>query len=615
MPLMSDNLRSAASALTIFALVIVGLVFGKEIILPFAIAAILSFILSPIVRRLSRTFIPHSLAVGLVMIVFIGAVAVSSTLLTNQILSLATDLGTHRGNILEKVRSVRGVGQSDGVIKKAAESIDSLGDAIRAELAEQATTGPAGVPPPAIANERQPPRVVVNSKEPKDVWDEYVEPIKPIAAPMATLALTMLFTLFLLLQHADLRDRVVRVAGTNNMTGTIAAMSEAGSRLSQLFLMQALLNIGFGVFVTLALTVLGVPNAVLCGVVAAIMRFVPYIGSVLAAIVPLMLAAAVDPGWTTVIATALVFIIGEPLMGHVIEPFVLGKRVGLSPLAMVLAASFWTIVWGPVGLILAAPLTMTLVVLGRYISGLEFFTVLLGDEPALSPHEAFYHRILARDAAGAMDQIETAMDQASAAQVSDQIVLPALNLAAVDHRWGRLDREGTEEFKETFATFREMAEDVFETPPHDEDGEPTVLIVPARGEIDISAASYLATVLEAKSCATEVVTGASGLTALSDAKARAGKLDTIIVATVGGVEHQHMKFITRRTKRDFPDAKLVVFEWGRNLEDGVRSDDVIEGTVCTSTEALLAGVTCGKSGDTQSRPKSTAASDKLKIAV
>lgn len=563
MPLVSDSLRGTASALTILAIVIAGLVLGKDILIPMALAAILAFILAPIVRRFS-TMLPHGLSVAIVTLAFIGAIVLASGAISNQVLSLAAELGTYRENILEKVRLIRGVSREDGIIKKAAEAVDSLGTAIEQELkANPDGTAGSGQAKPPIHVEQRPPAAVVVADENTDVWREYLGPIEPFIEPGAMAGLSLLMMLFLLLQHADLRDRVIRVAGTNNITGTTGAMNEAGERLSELFLMQALLNAGFGVFIAAALSLIGVPNAPLWGVVAAVMRFVPFIGSILAAVPPILLAAAVDPGWTMVGATAMIFVIGEPLMGHVVEPLVLGKRAGLSPLAMVVAASFWTVIWGPIGLILAAPLTMILVVLGRYVTGLEVFTVLLGDQPALSPQESFYHRLLSRDAASGAAQVEDAVEAGNVAAASDQIVLPALNLAAADAKWGRLEDEEIISFRETFATFMDMMTEVLPEAARPHDGG-RLLIVPARGDIDAIAADYLAKVLPALTgSAATTVTGASGMTALAQAKAAAEKADTMVLVTVGGLEKQHLKFILRRAARDFPGTRVVVLDWGR----------------------------------------------------
>lgn len=590
MPLLSENLRNLSASLTVFALVIAGLVLGRDILIPLALAAVLAFILAPIVLALTKRRVPHGLAVSGVLLAVIAVVIGLSAILSAQMLTLTASLGTYRHNITEKFKVVTSAGQGNGVFKQALDAVDNLGRAIESEwqrpTADAAPTPVAGQIPPVLpsATEAAPPADRAPSDAPKAIIVEkppenaahYLGQFTALAAPLTYLALTFLFALFLLLQHSDLRDRVVRVAGTDNMTETTSAMSEAGERLSQLFLMQAALNAGFGLVVAIALAVIGLPNAMLWGVVAALMRFVPFIGSLLAAVPPMLLAAAVDPGWGMFIATVLVFAIGEPVMGHVVEPLVLGKRAGLSPFAMVIAASFWALVWGPVGLILAAPLTMSLVVLGRYISGLEFFTVLLGDEPALSPQETFYHRLLSDDSISAAQQLEDVAEEGSAFDVSDGVVLPALHLATMDQRRGRFDREGLAELRDTMGSVIGLVtEPASDKAPAGSGAQQDVLVVPARGMIDTAAADFVAAMLQRiPSLAPRASSGTSGLTALSDARTAIDKdeLETLVLVTVGGIEPQQLQFIVRRAMRDFPTTRILVLDWGRGLSARRASD-------------------------------------------
>ena len=383
--------------------------------------------------------------------------------------------------------------------------------------------------------------------------------------------------MFLLLQYQDLRDRVVRVVGTAHMSNTTSAMSEAGDRLSQLFLMQAILNSAFGIAVGVTLWFIGIPNAPLWGVLSAFMRFVPYVGSVLAAIPPLLLAAAVDPGWGMLFATLAVFLIGEPLMGHVIEPLVLGKKAGISPFAMIASASFWTIVWGPIGLILAAPLTMTLVVLGRYVTGLEFFSVLLGDEPALSPEEQFYHRLLSDDSISASQKFEAALESNPIADVTDTLVLPALRFAAIDHRRGRLNREQALQLAETTNHLRERITDLEDIDLEKEaiKGQAKILILAGRGSIDSAAAAFIASVLQSTLASSiSVMSESSGLTALSSARGEQQKtpINVLVVATVGGMEQQQLQFLVKRAAKQFATAEVIGFEFHQPGDHEVRNE-------------------------------------------
>ena len=213
--------------------------------------------------------------------------------------------------------------------------------------------------------------------------------VRPLLSPLATTALVILFLLFILLQREDIRDRFLRLAGTGDLQRSTAALDDAATRLGQFYLMQLLLNTGFGIVIAIALSVIGVPNAVLWGILAGLMRFVPFVGSLIAAFFPIAVAAAADPGWAMPLMTAALFFIAEPVAGQVIEPLVYGQRTGLSPVAVVVSTLFWTLLWGPIGLLLATPLTVCLVVLGKYIEGLKFIDVLLGDEPLSCRRSAF----------------------------------------------------------------------------------------------------------------------------------------------------------------------------------------------------------------------------------
>lgn len=575
MPLLSETFNKLASALIVAALLITGLVLGKDLLIPLTLAAVLTFILSPIVRHLMQWRLHRALAVALVMLGLLATVVGFTGVVSSQFISLAAGIEGYRTNILEKVRAVTGSGKSD--ISRAAEAVDSLAEAIQKEISTpkqgEPSTYPSAVPnSPSVGSGEAPANPATTVVVTKAADDEggLMEYLKQAGGPAGQAALTFLLTMFLLAQYQDLRDRVVRIVGTDHMTDTTAAMSEAGERLSQLFLMQALLNAGFGLFVGVLLWSIGLPNAVLWGLVTAVMRFIPYVGSILAAVPPILLAAAIDPGWTLFFATAAVFIVGEPLMGHIVEPLVLGKRAGISPFAMVASAGFWTLIWGPVGLILAAPLTMTLIVIGRYVRNLEFFSVLLGDEPALSPPHELYHRLLSDDAISAANHVDSLLASSSLAEVTDKLIFPALSLAAQDFRFGRLDKEQISDLSETSADLLELLSEDRKVQQADSDAElaahaeRNVLILPVRGAIDSIAARYLAHILKRSGAASSVsISASSGLTGLADARALpdSERPDSVILATVSSIDPQQMRFIVKRAVRDFSKDRVAIIDF------------------------------------------------------
>jgi predicted PurR-regulated permease PerM len=569
----SDSIRTFSSALLISGLLVAAIVMGKDILIPMTLAVFLAFILFPIVIRLKRAGVPKGFAVAAVVLGVVVVLIGFTGVVSKQVISLTADMSIYRYNFVEKVRSIAGHSagtQNDkSELSRAADAVETIGAAIRDELIGRDGKVSDAAPKPEGKSAES--KTVVVESEGSDRRSAIVgDYAGTILALLAQAALTFLLTAFLLAQYQDLRDRVVRVVGTEHMTDTISAMGEAGERLSQLFLTQALLNIGFGSFVGLALWLIGVPNAVLWGVVTAVMRFVPYMGSILSALPPLVLAAAVDPGWTMFLETLVLFLFGEPLMGHIVEPLVLGKRAGISPFAMVTSASFWTFVWGPVGLILAAPLTMTLVIVGRYIKGLEFFGILLGDEPALTPPHKFYHRLLSEDSVSAAEQVDRAIQETSLEETADGLIFPALVLAAQDYRRGRLDREQINELIQTStevwqALHAHEAEDVAAaaTP------RGSALIVPARGAIDRIAADFIAQSIKSLHGLDISISEMSGLTALAQAKSLSSsdQPDQIVIVSVSQIELRQMSFIVRRAIREFGGSKVTVVDFRGVLDD------------------------------------------------
>ena len=548
MPLVSNSLRTLSAALVVAALLIATLVLGRPILVPLALAVIACFILVPVVRWLEQHAVPEWLSVASVVVATTGLLLGASIALSSQLLSLAADLPAYRANVMDKVHAVVGSSAPSGVVSRAIDAVETYQKMLNRELklGADSATQPEAKPET---------KVVVEQDSTSDTW----RGIQILAEPLAQMALTFLFTLFLLAQYRDIRDRVVRVFGTDNMTETTSAMSDAGERLSALFTGQVILNASFGVVVGCVLMIVGVPNAPLWGVVAFIMRFVPFIGVYVAAIPPVLLAAAVDPGWTKAIATLALFVIGEPIMGQVLEPFFLGKRAGLSPFAMILAASFWTLVWGPIGLVLAAPLTLVVVVLGRYIPDLEFVSVLLGDEPPLSEQQEFYHRLLSGDTYAANDQIEESRETSSPETILDNLVFPSLQFAVIDRRRGRFDDDAMKELDETI---RDVAAESL--PQVGEDGA-AVLIIPVRGVFDTFAARFAVGAVNARiPGAASAILGGSGLTALSSIDAgQVSSPKKLVFITVAGVADKALAFMARKGAEKFPNSQIAVIDLTR----------------------------------------------------
>ncbi|AWN35632.1 AI-2E family transporter [Methylobacterium radiodurans] len=420
-----------ASVLLVLA-VMAALYLGREILMPVTLAILLSFVLVPAVRALRRLLVPRALAVLLVVAVTFGVLFGVGSLIASEGAQLAADLPRYSLTMRDKIAALRGATADAGTLSRIVDMVQDLGNALQPPAQAELKGEPGSATHP----------LTVEIKAAKaGVLETFQTFAGPILHPLATTGLILLFTIFILLQREDLRNRAIRIAGARDLRRTTAAIDDAASRLSRFFLAQLALNISFGVVIGLGLWIIGVPSPTLFGVLAAILRFVPYIGAVVSAVLPLILAAAVDPGWSMVIATAILFVVVEPIAGHVVEPLLYGHSTGLSPIAVILAATIWTFLWGPVGLILATPLTVCLVVLGRHVQRLWYLDVLLGDQPALAPPEIFYQRMLANDPAEAIDQGRQFLKERALVTYYDEVVLAGLLLAQEDRSRGTLDRE------------------------------------------------------------------------------------------------------------------------------------------------------------------------------
>jgi predicted PurR-regulated permease PerM len=435
------------------ALIIAGLYFGREIFVPVALAVLLSFVLAPFVNRLQSLKLPRVAAVMTVVILGFAIIFSLGGLMVTQASRLAEALPRYEQTLRSKIESLRGItGGGTGTLQRASEVLKDL----KTEL--QNTK--AGVPPSTTVLQQpvdsKPIPVEVRQPDP-GALNTLVAIIAPLLSPLTTTGIVVIFVIFILLQRQDLRNRFVRLAGSDDIQRTTAALDEAAERLSRLFLTQIAFNAAFGVAIGVGLQLIGVPSAPLWGLIAMILRFVPYVGAFISAIFPLILAAAVGPGWEMLLLTAILFVVLELLAGQVLEPVIFGHSSGLSPVAIIVSASFWTWLWGPVGLVLATPLTICLVVVGRHVDRLQFLDIMLGDQPALTPSQLIYQRLLAGDPIEAAEQAREYLKTAPLENYYDSILTGGLGLAAADNRLGHLDAERLDRIT---ATVRELVGDL-----------------------------------------------------------------------------------------------------------------------------------------------------------
>ncbi|WP_375775964.1 AI-2E family transporter [Bradyrhizobium sp. ma5] len=435
------------------ALIVAGLYFGREIFVPVALAVLLSFVLAPFVSRLQSLRLPRVVAVFAVVVFGFAIIFSLGGLMVTQASRLAEALPGYEQTLRNKIETLRGItGGGTGTLQRASEVLNDL----KTELQNTKASSPPSTTVLQQPSDSKPIPVEVRQPDP-GALNTLVAIIAPLVSPLTTTGIVVVFVIFILLQRQDLRNRFVRLAGSDDIQRTTAALDEAGERLSRLFLTQIAFNAAFGVAIGVGLQLIGVPSAPLWGLVAMILRFVPYVGAFISAVFPLILAAAAGSDWEMLLLTAVLFVILELLAGQVLEPVIFGHSSGLSPVAIIVAASFWTWLWGPVGLVLATPLTICLVVVGRHVDRLQFLDIMLGDQPALTPSQLIYQRMLAGDPIEAAEQAREYLKTAPLKEYYDSVVTGGLGLAAADNRLGHLDAERLDRITDTV---RELVDDL-----------------------------------------------------------------------------------------------------------------------------------------------------------
>jgi predicted PurR-regulated permease PerM len=446
-----QNSESTLKTVLIGVVVVAALYLGREVLVPIALAVLLTFVLAPLVRLLQGWYFPRIIAVTVVGVLAFVAIFGLGALMVSQVNQLAADLPRYQSTLGEKIQSLRGVAGGTGTLERASEVLHDLSKQIEGP---NNRTSPGSLTENG-ANDRPIP---VEIKQPNPgALQTLAALITPLIHPLTTTGIVAIFVIFILLQRQDLRNRLVRLAGAQDLQRTTAALDDAGQRLSRLFLTQLALNASFGCVIGLGLWIIGVPSAPLWGILAMIMRFVPYIGALISSVFPLVLAAAVGPGWTMVLLTGALFLAAETIVGQAIEPWVYGQSTGLSPVAVIVSATFWTWLWGPVGLILATPLSMCLVVIGRHVDRLEFLEIMFGDQPPLTPAELIYQRMLANDPIEAAEQARTFLKEKPLVEYYDEILLEGLRLAEADSKRGLLNDERKHRIRDAVA---EIADDL-----------------------------------------------------------------------------------------------------------------------------------------------------------
>ena len=402
--------------------------------------------------------------------------------------------------------------------------------------------------------------------------------------PLLQAGIVLVFVIVMLLERDDLRDRFIKLVGAGDLHKSTQALSDAAERVSRYLLMQVLLNVGYGITVGVGLYLIGVPNAVLWGLLAMVMKFIPYLGTLLAAFFPVVLAFGIDPGWSLVAWTVALFVTIEIVSNNLIEPWVYGSSTGLSSLAVIIAAIFWTILWGPVGLVLATPLTVCLLVIGRHVPHLNFLDVLLGSEPVLAPEQRFYQRLLSGNVEEAVEVAERYVQEKSTHAFHEEVVIPALRLAENDRQRVTSDIGYRRTVAETaIAVLKEIAEDAKDRPEKDADrdsrpDEPkSVLCIGGRTELDRAAAEMVAHALAEHGIGARVLPPVS-VSQDTIAQLDLTGIDVVCLSYLDPQPYVFAKFVSRRLKRREPQLRIVICAWNPELADAPSEDSSVRGT-------------------------------------
>ncbi|TPL05940.1 AI-2E family transporter [Mesorhizobium sp. B2-4-11] len=565
---------------------------AKEVLLPLAIAVLLTFALAPIVSLLRKLKLPRMIAVlGAVASAFV-LVSLFSLIVATQVSQVAQDIPTYQSNILEKIRTLKETGSEDGLISR----LGKVFERVNTEINKSQSSGQADV---EQTTKQQDP-LLVQIFSPQRPIETLRNIIEPLIGPLATTGLVIIVVIFMLLEREELRDRFIRLVGYSDLHRTTQALQDAGSRVGQYLLMQLVVNIVYGVPLAIGLWFLGIPNALLWGMLAVVLRFVPFIGPVIAAVIPLFLAFAVAPGWSLLVWTGALFILAELVISNIVEPWLYGSHTGLSPLAIIVAAVFWAWLWGPVGLVLSTPLTVCLVVLGRHVPQFEFLQILFGDEPVLDPKERLYQRLLADDIDEATDNAEEMLEEKYLIEFHSTVAIPALLLGEQDRARGALtasqlanlaenartlvanlneiaaeeEEEEEEEHAEkegASADPGEEDEDQAEFAPDLPDGAgKSVLCIGGRGDLDDVAAAMLAQVIsiEGADC---VAASHRDLLPARIRKLPLEARDAVVVGFLNRDSFKHAVFVVRRLRRLAPRARIGIALW-HDTHDKPRED-------------------------------------------
>lgn len=553
-------------------LVVAFLYFARDVVIPITLAILLSFLLAPAVRWLRRWHLGRVPAVTLTVLIAFLALLGFAAIIVQEVSSLAQQLPEYRSNLETKIRSLPELVPGGGVFGRLTSMVQELGRELKQTQTQNSmptSDRPAIGGSPPEPTKPVPVEIQRPQFEPLQIVQGIVGPLLP---PLALAGLVIVFVIMILLEREDLRDRLLRLAG-RDLHRTTVAMDDAARRISRYLSRQLVVNACCGVPIGFGLAIIGIPNAVLWGIFAALLRFLPYLGIVIAAVFPIALALAVDPGWILLVWVILLFAGTEFVVANLLEPWVYAASTGLSSVALIAAATFWTWLWGPIGLLLSTPLTVCLAVLGRHVPQLEFLEVMLGNEPVLAPDATFYQRLLANDPYEATEQAEEFLRERSPAEFFDTVAIPALIRAQVDSDDGALSPERRLTIKDGIeAMLEDLSDDAAADTTCEQSSRPAVsspgiVCVAGRNELDEAAASLLVHLLRSEP--TLRVVEALPAEALTSDRYRSALEDATVIclSLVSTHSPARARYLARRLSRRAPRARILIGLWQLDTDD------------------------------------------------
>lgn len=539
----------ARTCAILLAITLTGIILSQaeRILVPLVLAVLFAFILTPLVTGLQRLGLRRAPAALVVVLMAMVGVAAVGYVVSRQLQALAVEIPQYKDIIRDKVASVTGVGGG------AIEDLMSMVREIKEDVAQEMETA-------ADRREVKPVAVVVSNDQSSGFIYSFSSIAGPLLEGLATAVLIVVMVLFLLIMREDIRARMLRLVGPGRLTQTTKALDDGGRRMSRYLFMQFTINSIFGVLIALGLYLMGLPYAMLWGFLAALLRFIPYLGTWIALALPFAHSVAIFPGWWQPLAIAGYFIVLDLLAAYLVEPVLFGHSIGVSPFALLVATAFWTWLWGPVGLLLATPLTSCLVVLGKYVPQLQALDILLGNEQALESRVSFYQRLLVRDIDEATDLVETFLHEHTLEEALDEVFLPALIYLRKDLAEGTVS---SQDHQFILHTLRDMVDDlpVDNTIAAPETMERVIVFgCPVRDDIDETAVHFLRKLFEQAPIHFELLSSRM-LSAEVVARVREDPQAIVCLASLPPGGMAQTRYLCKRLRSEMPHLKIVVGEW------------------------------------------------------